>query len=162
MNHQFLTATMILCSMLHRGQTLEREQDIRAALHRCRAIWMRRSGSSKEAKKAAETVNFVLARADDGRRHNIALTQAITRSGSYFPLNDVSLDSLEPAGSLPGDTTVSSDYMSLFDRESLSLLRRLLCDDWLSWQLHIPGTAEPKLSTSPEFCNEYEWHGKAA
>ncbi|CAG8886238.1 unnamed protein product [Penicillium salamii] len=123
MNHQFLTATMILCSMLHRGQTLEREQDIRAALQRCRAIWMRRSESSKEAKKAAETVNFVLARADDGTKHNIALTQAITRSGSHFPLNDVPLNSLEPAGSLPDDATVSSDYMSLFNRESSSLLR---------------------------------------
>ncbi|CAG7918507.1 unnamed protein product [Penicillium olsonii] len=116
MNHQFLTATMILCSMLHRGQTLEREQDIRAALQRCRAIWMRRSESSKEAKKAAETVSFVLARADDGRRHHLALTQAIAHSGGHFPLNGAPFDDHEATGSLPGDdATVSSDYMSLFD-----------------------------------------------
>ncbi|KAJ5414862.1 fungal-specific transcription factor [Penicillium cosmopolitanum] len=123
MNHQFLTATMILCSMLHQGHTLEREQDIRAALQRCRAIWMRRSESSKEAKKAAETVSFVLARADDGRSHKFALTQAIAHSGGHFPPNSVPLDSQEPPGSIPDEATVSSDYMSLFDRERPSLLR---------------------------------------
>ncbi|KAJ5090321.1 fungal-specific transcription factor [Penicillium argentinense] len=115
MNHQFLTATMILCSMLHRGQTLEREQDIRAALQRCRAIWMRRSETSKEAKKAAETVSFVLARADDGRSHNIALTQAITHSGGHFPPSSVPLENQDPPGSGPDEATASSDYMSLFD-----------------------------------------------
>ncbi|KAJ5753006.1 fungal-specific transcription factor [Penicillium odoratum] len=115
MNHQFLTATMILCCMLHRGQTLEREQDIRAALQRCRAIWMRRSESSKEAKKAAETVSFVMARADDGKSHNVALTQTIAHSVGHFPPNRVPLDSQEPPGSIPDEATVSSDYMSFFD-----------------------------------------------
>ncbi|KAL3453311.1 fungal-specific transcription factor domain-containing protein [Aspergillus insuetus] len=62
MNHQFLTATMLLCSLLHRGPTIEREAEIRAGLQRARAIWMRRSSISKEAKKAAEAVSIVLAR----------------------------------------------------------------------------------------------------
>lgn len=38
MNHQFLTATMVLCSLVHRGQTLNREADIVAALQRARTI----------------------------------------------------------------------------------------------------------------------------
>ncbi|KAL5333051.1 fungal-specific transcription factor domain-containing protein [Aspergillus crustosus] len=60
MNHQFLTATMLLCSLLHHGQTLGRETEIRAALQRARTIWMRKSSTSEEAKKATETVNLVL------------------------------------------------------------------------------------------------------
>lgn len=38
MNHQFLTATMVLCSLVHRGRTLNREADIVAALQRARTI----------------------------------------------------------------------------------------------------------------------------
>jgi hypothetical protein len=68
MNHTFLTATMVLCSMLHRGQTLHHEQDILSTLRRTRAIWLRASAHSSEAKRAAETVNLVLARVRDG--HN--------------------------------------------------------------------------------------------
>lgn len=64
-NHQFLTATMILCSLLHRGQTLHRRDEIMATLHSTRAIWMRNSSISQEAKKAAETVSFVLTRAGE-------------------------------------------------------------------------------------------------
>ncbi|KAF3771151.1 hypothetical protein M406DRAFT_245254, partial [Cryphonectria parasitica EP155] len=67
LNHHFLTATMILCSLLYRRQTLGREEDILAALRRSRMIWMRRSAISCEAKKAAETVSIVLARAGEGR-----------------------------------------------------------------------------------------------
>ncbi|EZF33320.1 hypothetical protein H109_03636 [Trichophyton interdigitale MR816] len=67
MNHQFLIGTMILCSLLHRGKNLEREQEITAALRTTRAIWMRRSSQSQEAKKAAETVSIVLARVGEGR-----------------------------------------------------------------------------------------------
>ncbi|KAH8698950.1 putative fungal-specific transcription factor [Talaromyces proteolyticus] len=63
MNHQFLTATMILCSMLCSGQTQGREDEVRSALQRSRMIWIRRSTTSKEAKKAAETVSIVLAKA---------------------------------------------------------------------------------------------------
>ncbi|GAB1313400.1 hypothetical protein MFIFM68171_03610 [Madurella fahalii] len=67
MNHTFLTATMVLCSMLHRGQTMQREDEILRALNRARTIWMRASSSSREAKKAAETVSIVIARARERR-----------------------------------------------------------------------------------------------
>lgn len=75
MNHQFLTATMVLCSMLHRGKTIQREQEIRAALQLSRSIWIRRSSTSKEATKAAETVSFVLAKAGDGHKPDLASNQ---------------------------------------------------------------------------------------
>ena len=64
-NHHFLTATMILCSLLQRGQTLDRKEEIMTTLRSTRAIWMRSSVTSQDAKKAAETVNFVLARAGE-------------------------------------------------------------------------------------------------
>lgn len=38
MNHQFLTATMVLCSLVHRGRTLNREVEITAALLRAKTI----------------------------------------------------------------------------------------------------------------------------
>jgi hypothetical protein len=75
MNHQFLTATMVLCSMLYRGKTIQREQEIRAALQLSRFIWMRRSSTSKEATKAAETISFVLAKAGDARKPDLAFGQ---------------------------------------------------------------------------------------
>ncbi|KAJ4410680.1 hypothetical protein N0V82_009159 [Gnomoniopsis sp. IMI 355080] len=67
LNHQFLTATMILCSLLCRQCTMGREQEITAALWKTKAVWMRRSVWSSEAKKAAETVSFALARANNWR-----------------------------------------------------------------------------------------------
>lgn len=62
-NHQFLTATMILCSLLHRGQTFNRKDEIVAALQNTRMIWVQSAPTSSEAKKAAQTVNVVLERA---------------------------------------------------------------------------------------------------
>lgn len=62
MNHQFLTATMILCMLLQRGQTLQRDEEIKTALRKTRSIWLRGSASSREAQKGAETVSMVLAR----------------------------------------------------------------------------------------------------
>ncbi|KAL4924286.1 putative transcription factor, partial [Aspergillus undulatus] len=62
MNHQFLTAAMILCASLHHGRAMDRKDEIRRALQRARAVWIRRSSTSKEAKKAADTVGNVLSR----------------------------------------------------------------------------------------------------
>ncbi|KAI1205253.1 putative fungal-specific transcription factor [Annulohypoxylon truncatum] len=71
MNHHFLTATMILCSMVHRRQTMGRQEEILAALRNTRMIWMRKSNTSREAKKAAETISIVLARAADASTHGV-------------------------------------------------------------------------------------------
>lgn len=66
-NHNFLTATMVLCSLVQRRQTLQREEEILSTLRRSRAIWLRASPGSAEAKKASDTVNLVIARAGDMR-----------------------------------------------------------------------------------------------
>ncbi|PLB46424.1 hypothetical protein P170DRAFT_387278 [Aspergillus steynii IBT 23096] len=60
LNHQFLTATMILCSILHHGQMPQHDDKIRAALQQAQGIWMRRSPRSQEARTAADMVNLVL------------------------------------------------------------------------------------------------------
>jgi hypothetical protein len=75
MNHQFLTATMILCSLIHRKQTLNREDEIMAALRKARTIWIRRSSCSQEAKKAAETVSVVLAKATRAHGYDTKLNK---------------------------------------------------------------------------------------
>ncbi|KAL4941839.1 hypothetical protein BDV06DRAFT_173420 [Aspergillus oleicola] len=68
MNHQFLTATMFLCSLLYPGRAVEREDETRTALLKARTIWIRRSSFSKEAQRAADTVSLVLSRAsEDGK-----------------------------------------------------------------------------------------------
>ncbi|KAI0146987.1 fungal-specific transcription factor domain-containing protein [Xylariaceae sp. FL1272] len=72
MNHQFLTATMILCSLIYYGKTQYRSDDILSALRTARNIWMRRSGSA-EATKATETINAIFARAiKEGRNDTMA------------------------------------------------------------------------------------------
>ncbi|KAH8898081.1 fungal-specific transcription factor domain-containing protein [Thozetella sp. PMI_491] len=89
MNHQFLTATMILCSMLHGGQTLGREDEITSALRRARTIWLQGSASSDEAKKAADAVSVVLARAGRGEEDiGIQIVPELTEhhSGGYQDL----------------------------------------------------------------------------
>ena len=60
MNHQFLTATMLLCALLHRGAARGREEEITAALGATREIWERRSGISREARRAAGALRLVL------------------------------------------------------------------------------------------------------
>lgn len=64
MTHLFLTATMILCSLVHRGKPLERIEEVLAALRTARTIWMRRgsTATSREAARAAEVVSLTLAR----------------------------------------------------------------------------------------------------
>ncbi|KAI1382979.1 putative fungal-specific transcription factor [Hypoxylon trugodes] len=71
MNHHFLTATMILCSLIYHRRTMGRQEEILAALRSTRMIWMRRSAKSKEAKKAAETLSIILAKTTGGDEHDM-------------------------------------------------------------------------------------------
>jgi hypothetical protein len=110
MNHQFLTAAMILCSLLHNGRTMERKDETRRALQRARAIWIRRSSTSKEAKRAADTVGIVLSRMGDGGRSDPNLNEDAGNNSLTIP--DSSCDfGLEPDNTIP-------DNMSLHDRGS--------------------------------------------
>ncbi|KAL5365392.1 hypothetical protein BJX96DRAFT_169061 [Aspergillus floccosus] len=97
MNHQFLTATMVLCSLLYNGRTVERKDEIQRALQRSRAIWIRRSSASKEAKRAADTIGIVLSRmGGDGRR------DLNEDAGNSFTMPDSSCGfGLEPENTIP-------------------------------------------------------------
>lgn len=103
MNHQFFTAAMILCSLLHTGRTMERKDEIRRALQSARVVWIRRSSTSNEAKRAADTVGFVLSRIEGGARGDSNInyddagnTLAMPDSGCSFgqPLENSIPDSM--------------------------------------------------------------------
>lgn len=96
MNHHFLTATMILCSVVHRKRTVGRDQEIMEALRRSRAIWVRKSQHSMEAKKAAQAVSIVLARAG-GPRFDMEL---MSRSVEEMPMGTISSHEREDAGEI--------------------------------------------------------------
>ncbi|RMZ78741.1 hypothetical protein DV737_g3763, partial [Chaetothyriales sp. CBS 132003] len=62
LNHQFLTATMILCLSLHRNliHDPDRRREVIEALRKSRRVWSRYSNISQEAKKAAGAVTVCL------------------------------------------------------------------------------------------------------
>ncbi|KAF4853618.1 Trichosetin biosynthesis cluster transcription factor TF23 [Colletotrichum siamense] len=86
MNHHFLTATMVLCSVVHRQRMFGQDEEIMEALRNSRAIWMRKGQHSMEAKKAAQAVGIVLARAG-GPRFDM---QLMSRSMEEMPMETTS------------------------------------------------------------------------
>ncbi|VUC27735.1 unnamed protein product [Clonostachys rosea] len=106
MNNQFLTATMILCSMLHRGVTLGREDEIRSELRKTRTIWTRASGNSREAQKAAEAVNFVLSNSTGGLS-----TELFGADSSEQLFDPFLLDTINQEGLSFGEQGLSPDLM---------------------------------------------------
>ena len=116
-NHQFLTATMILCSLLHRGQTLHRKEDIMTMLRSTRATWMRSNSISQEAKRAAETVSFVLARAGEIRDHDIDLDVERTTAATIG--QDMSTNGNDSGAGLAFDGQATSQHtMDLYECKS--------------------------------------------
>lgn len=82
MHHQFLTSTVILCTLLHHAHPVLRGSDIRETLQRCQSIWMKRSETSTDAKKAAETINFVLTRTPpDSQNYGTPSSQYVKEPG---------------------------------------------------------------------------------
>jgi len=65
LNSQFLSGTMILCSVLHHDQALNRKEEIKTSLRVTRTIWLRHSAMSVEARQAAEAIGIVLAHAEE-------------------------------------------------------------------------------------------------
>ncbi|TGJ82083.1 hypothetical protein E0Z10_g6697 [Xylaria hypoxylon] len=66
LHHEFLTATMVLCWMLHHGvdklwpdNAPTTEDQIRTALRKAHDIWTRLSSSSRDARKASETLTLL-------------------------------------------------------------------------------------------------------
>ena len=124
MNHQFLTATMVLCSLIYRSQSLDRKEEIMATLRSTRAIWMRSSAISQEAKKAAETVCFVLARTGDDQGIDLqAESTSAAKMGQAMSTNATS----NGIGVASNDQTMLQTSMDLYERKS----------------------AEPNLNTKP-------------
>lgn len=66
LNHQFLTATMILCAVLYHPEVTYRREGIVRALRSTRDLWMRSNSLalSKDAQKAADIVGTALAHND--------------------------------------------------------------------------------------------------
>ena len=115
MNHQFLTATMVLCSLLYRGQSPHRKEEIIAALHSTRTIWMRSSAISQEAKKAAETVSFVLARAGDDHRNDLGAERTSTATmGQALSTDEIG----SGTGSASNGQTMLQTPMDLYESKS--------------------------------------------
>ncbi|GKZ34668.1 hypothetical protein AbraIFM66950_004982 [Aspergillus brasiliensis] len=88
MTHLFLTATMILCSLVHCGKPLDdRVEEILAALRTARIIWMRRgsTSTSREAARAAEVVSLTLARAGE---------RGVGADGAHSDINTVDTSDL--------------------------------------------------------------------
>lgn len=81
MNHLFLTATMILCFLVHNKETMGREEEIMSTLKKARNIWMRKGDESQEARKAAQAASIVLARAG-GPRFDIDLVSESAKVSS--------------------------------------------------------------------------------
>ena len=129
MNHTFLTATMVLCSALYRGQTLQREEEILKALRRTRTVWMRASSSSREAKKAAETVSIVIARAAE---HHGPMGAALGNpssahgggAGWVSASSHVSLDGQDLL--LQDNNTSMGNTSSVFDRKLTTWISPIL------------------------------------
>lgn len=69
MNHQFLIATMILCSMLHRRVNMSGEEEgkVKGALQRAMLIWAQTATTSREAARATEAIRIVLPNASNKR-----------------------------------------------------------------------------------------------
>ena len=115
MNHQFLTATMILCSLLYRGQTPHRKEEMVATLRSAGAIWMRSKAISQEAKKAAETVRFVLARAGEDYENDLGAER--TRASTIGqPMSTNAIDS--GTGFALNDQAMMQTSMNLYERKS--------------------------------------------
>ncbi|KAJ9300975.1 transcriptional regulator family: Fungal Specific TF [Paecilomyces variotii] len=141
MNHLFLTATMILCSLLHREQTLGRFEDIRSALRTARTIWMRRSSISREARMAAETVSIILAKTREGRRNDNDLDDTLPGRIVEEPSN---MTNLSPA------VCEANSSMGLDTERSLSQMTSF----WTSDPYTMPGllgTFRPLDRTSQDF-----------
>ena len=115
MNHQFLTATMVLCSLLYRGQSSDRKEEIMATLRSTRAIWVQSSAISQEAKKAAETVGFVLARAGEDYRNDLGAERTTAATiGQAISTDETGSGS----GSASNGQTMLQTPMDLYERKS--------------------------------------------
>ncbi|KAI0809845.1 hypothetical protein GGR55DRAFT_679075 [Xylaria sp. FL0064] len=115
MNHQFLTASMVLCSLVYHDKTQGRFEEVIAALRGARNIWMR-STDSRESKKAAETVNLVLVRASKRDQATVATKDAEREDGDDDKGSDLADATLLEVDDSNVDLTEGLMIQSVFPR----------------------------------------------
>lgn len=118
MHHQFLTATMILCTLLHSAHPVQQNSDIRETLERCQKIWKKRSDTSADAKKAADSVRFVLSKTADSNNYETPSSEIVKEpSGGDSQINDVPMnDEVSPNTRLNQEMMLPVNQ-GLFNRE---------------------------------------------
>lgn len=135
-NHTFLTATMILCFLVHREwrkpfaneKNLDREEEIKTALKKSHNIWIRLSNSSTEACKAADAISMVLARvsSQDTHRPDMPVTCPEATSSMQLDSDDLSNTMFLYQG--------QSRYLNFpLSENEVSYLRRLISSRTISW-----------------------------
>lgn len=104
LNHQFLTAAMVLCAVLYHPAITYRRVDIVKALRDTRDLWLRSNSLalSKEAQKAADIIGTALAHVDRPaapRKAPVAVMVAEPKANSPVDLQG-------PAAPAPHDTNM--------------------------------------------------------
>lgn len=121
MNHSFLTATMVLCSLINSTHNanlnVSREEEILTALRRTRTIWMQKSPSSQEAKKAAETISLVLARVSREQPQDFQSTFSRTDMGPFMGDHPPNVHEESNTGTSFSNQTLTQNDLSFYDRE---------------------------------------------
>jgi hypothetical protein len=129
--HQFLTATMVLCALLHFGdERLQRREEVVTMLKNAQAIWVRRSPASKEAQRAAEAVNIVLAKAE-------AIRPRTDSSSAHYA------DEHVVQQAIPVEHNSATCNIPTADVQSMNVPSRLRCN--LDAPVDDPPVAEPQL-----------------
>lgn len=110
LNHQFLTATVILCSSVYRGQSSDRKAELIAALRTARTTWLRSTRASREAHIATRVLNAVLARASDSRTSDEQSTNIGPQASAEMQAADVNM----PTCGSGGATAFANDAQAFF------------------------------------------------
>ena len=100
LNHQFLTATMILCAVLYYPEMTYRREGIIRALRGTRDLWMRSNSLalSKEAQKASNIVGTALAHVDRPAAPAPAVSSPVDLGGPAAPApHDTNMGMAPPA-----------------------------------------------------------------
>ncbi|KAI1117993.1 fungal-specific transcription factor domain-containing protein [Nemania sp. NC0429] len=145
MNHQFLTATMILCSLVHHERAQSRVQEMMAALRGARNIWMRSAGS-QEARKAVETVNIVLARSNMGGKIAAIRRDRVEEDENRDGSDDMNIEESNDAMSAAGGG--NADVVQLMPQESDMMLYE---GERLMMQHFFPSIGQPDQQYGQNF-----------
>ncbi|KAI0970943.1 hypothetical protein F4678DRAFT_479829 [Xylaria arbuscula] len=117
LHHEFLTATIILCWIFHHGvdkiwpdHSLDIKDQITTALRKSHNIWSRLSNSSRDARKASETLTLLF-NSQSGHITSLSSTQPETFNlSSNMDLDN--MNSLNTIAQLQDDNLLSAELES--------------------------------------------------